>query len=156
MTQVVQNQKIKLMWIIFPLIFLFACTNNDVYIKYQSIPLKGWNKDSICSFNIPVNNVSTSYNIYINIRNRGEYPHQNLWLFIRQTTLDSVITNDTINFYLADQRGKWLGSGVGLGVGLGDISGSGEIEGVRVGSGEFDGLGLVSGDCDGEGRGLSD
>lgn len=113
MTQVVQNQKIKLMWIIFPLIFLFACTNNDVFIKYQSIPLKGWNKDSICSFNIPVNDVSISYNMYINVRNRGEYPHQNLWLFIRQIAPDSVITNDTINFYLADQRGKWLGSGVG-------------------------------------------
>lgn len=36
-----------------------------------------------------------------------------LRLFIKTTSPDSVVTNDTIEFYLADEFGKWLGNGVG-------------------------------------------
>jgi len=97
------------------LIFLlFSCIrSNDVYFSYKTIPTEGWNKDSICRFDIDIMDNAASYNVYVNIRNRSEYPRQNLWLFIRRIAPDSVIKTDSINFYLADQRGKWLGSGVG-------------------------------------------
>ena len=113
MMPAIRSLKTKNWWLIVPMILLFACSNNDIYLKYKTIPLQGWNKDSICNFDIPVKDISTGYDLFINVRNRGEYPHQNLWLFIRQITPDSIVTNDTINFYLADQRGKWLGSGIG-------------------------------------------
>ncbi len=108
-----KNLKIKLLLPVLLAIVAFSCTNNEIYFKYKNIPLQGWNKDSICTFEIPVTNTSVNYDVYIKIRNRGEYPHQNLWLFITKITPDSVVSKDTINFYLADQRGKWIGSGVG-------------------------------------------
>jgi gliding motility-associated lipoprotein GldH len=51
--------------------------------------------------------------LYVNIRNRGEYPYQNLWIFLTKMLPDSIESKDSIECYLADRRGKWLGSGIG-------------------------------------------
>jgi gliding motility-associated lipoprotein GldH len=55
----------------------------------------------------------SAYDVYVNIRNRGDYPYQNLWLFLNKTTPDSLQSKDSIECYLADKRGKWLGTGIG-------------------------------------------
>ncbi|MCE5331793.1 MAG: gliding motility lipoprotein GldH [Bacteroidales bacterium] len=94
-------------------LFFVSCTSNDVYFQYRTVAPGGWSKDSLYAYDVSITDAAANYNVYVNIRNRGEYPNQNLWLFIRKITPDSVMSNDTINFYLADQRGKWLGSGVG-------------------------------------------
>ncbi len=103
----------KLTKIFLGCLLLASCTSNEVYFKYQTISESGWNKDSVCKFEFTIENAALPYNMYVNTRNRGEYPYQNLWLFIRQTSPDSVVTNDTIEFYLADEFGKWLGNGIG-------------------------------------------
>lgn len=103
----------KLINLFIAAVLLTSCTNDAVFFSYQSINERGWNKDSICTFDVQIEDATQAYNVYVNTRNRGEYPYQNLWLFIRQTSPDSVVTNDTIEFYLADEFGKWLGKGVG-------------------------------------------
>lgn len=90
-----------------------ACKNNDVFFQYKTVAPKGWNKDSLYTFNIKITDTISAYNIYVNVRNRGEYPYQNLWLFLDNTTPDKTQKKDSIECYLADQRGKWLGSGIG-------------------------------------------
>jgi gliding motility-associated lipoprotein GldH len=90
-----------------------GCSKNDVFFQYQNIESKGWNKDSLYTFDITVQDTLTAYNLYVNIRNKGEYPYQNLWLFLNKTNPDSTQMKDSIECYLADQRGKWLGFGVG-------------------------------------------
>jgi gliding motility-associated lipoprotein GldH len=112
----IQNQKkmrTKLLPAIFVLLFIVACAPNDVYMQYQTVHAEGWSKDSLYTFDVPISDSLARYNVYINIRNRGEYPYQNLWLFLKKISPDSVITNDSIECYLADQRGKWLGTGAG-------------------------------------------
>lgn len=103
----------KLIGTLFSLFFLLACTTNDVFLNYQTINKKGWSEDSLCVFNTAITDSVSKYNVYINIRNKGDYPYQNLWLYINSMSPDSTITTDTIELYLADQRGKWLGSGIG-------------------------------------------
>src|ERR1035437_6542379 len=90
-----------------------ACTNNDVFFQYKAVTPKGWNKDSLYTFDIKIADTVSAYNIYVNVRNRGEYPYQNLWLFMRKISPDKIQTKDSIECYLADQRGKWLGTGIG-------------------------------------------
>ena len=101
------------LWAIFISLIAVACTSNDVYFKYQSVASQGWNKDSLYRFDIPIVDTIATYNVYVNIRNRGEYPYQNLWVFLAKTTPDSIESKDSIECYLADKRGKWLGSGLG-------------------------------------------
>jgi len=106
----VMNRNILL---IFVLLFAISCSNNNVFFNYKTINSVGWNKDSLYTFDIPIKDISCTYNIYVNVRNRGEYPYQNLWLFLNKMSPDSTVVNDSIECYLADQRGKWLGSGIG-------------------------------------------
>jgi len=98
---------------------LVACTNNDVFFQFKKIPPKGWNKDSVLVFDFTISNSSVPYNIYVNIRNTSEYPYQNFWLFIKKSVVNPdktfvAVSTDTVECYLADERGKWLGSGVGV------------------------------------------
>lgn len=101
-------------WVFFSmLLVLSSCGGNDVFYQYETVPANGWHQDTAIHFNVNITDTLSHYNVYVNVRNRGEYPHQNLWLFIEQQSPDSTLFVDSINFYLADQRGKWLGSGVG-------------------------------------------
>jgi gliding motility-associated lipoprotein GldH len=95
------------------IVVIASCSGNDVYFEYKSIVGSGWNKDSVVAFDFEIKDIQSSYNVYVNVRNNGEYPYQNLWLFVHKTLPDSLLKKDTINFYLANDRGKWLGSGIG-------------------------------------------
>lgn len=93
---------------------LFAsCEKGVVYNSYHRIPTEGWQADSLCLFRPEIMDTTASYDLYINIRNTGEYPMQNLWLFISEETPDTIILKDTIEVFLADYAGKWLGTGNG-------------------------------------------
>ena len=95
------------------MLVIVSCNTNDVYFQYKAIDSKGWNKDSLYTFEVPISDTLATYNVYVNVRNIGDYPYQNLWLFLSKMSPDSVLINDSIECYLADNRGKWLGSGVG-------------------------------------------
>jgi len=91
-----------------------ACVHHETFLEYKTLPPQGWNKDSVLTFQVNITDTSSLYNVYINIRNRGEYPYQNLWLFLNiQPPHSTLPIKDTIECYLADIHGKWLGSGVG-------------------------------------------
>jgi gliding motility-associated lipoprotein GldH len=95
------------------LLLLVGCTGRDVYFNYNPVSSTGWSKDTMYIFKVSITDTASAYNIYVNVRNKGEYPYQNLWLFMKRISPDSIQTKDSIECYLADQRGKWLGSGIG-------------------------------------------
>lgn len=90
-----------------------GCTQREVFSEYKPIATQGWSVDSLYSFDVNIEDENQTYNVYLNIRNRGEYPYQNMWIYLKRFAPDSSIVNDTIECYLTDNRGKWLGSGVG-------------------------------------------
>ena len=93
---------------------LVSCNQNEIFYHYNSLPAKGWAKDSLLSFDFTVKDIAPKYNILIQVRHYGTYPYQNLWLFLEnKNPKDSIAVKDTIEFYLADEYGKWLGTGVG-------------------------------------------
>ena len=89
-------------------LLLTACRQHPVYSSYQPIEHSEWHMDSILQFDIPVPDTTNIYDIIISLRHNNNYRYQNLWLF--------TATNgkaDTIEFYLADEFGLWLGNGIG-------------------------------------------
>lgn len=64
--------------------------------------MTGWHQDSVLEFRFDVEDTLSTYQILINIRHTENYSYQNMWLFA---------DSDTIEFYLADDRGRWLGNG---------------------------------------------
>lgn len=108
----IHQRRIKTLSAAFLLLLTVACSHNSVYSKYQSIAESGWNKDSVARFSVDITETGMPCNVLVNIRHNNTYPYQNFWLFISTTSPDGKTTQDTIECYLADNRGKWLGSGL--------------------------------------------
>ncbi len=102
----------------FALILLFiaglsSCDRKMVFESYYELDSKGWHKDSVVVFNVPLSDTTQLHNLYINIRNKGTYPYSNLYLFLSVGSPDDKILTDTVEFTLAEPSGKWKGSGIG-------------------------------------------
>ncbi|HDP74345.1 MAG TPA: gliding motility lipoprotein GldH [Bacteroidales bacterium] len=90
-----------------------ACSDNYVYNGYVTLPGEQWHADSVATFQILVSDTMTYYNLYVNVRNTTDYPFQNLYLFIDIIAPNGASVRDTLECYLADNHGAWLGKGRG-------------------------------------------
>ena len=91
----------------------FSCNQNRVYEKNTEITDGIWNVKNKISFDVPITDTLSINNIYINIRHTGLYLYRNLFLFINTTAPSGASIRDTFEITLADEKGKWLGSGLG-------------------------------------------
>lgn len=83
---------------------LASCRNDIVYSQFSSIPSGEWHVDSVAQFEYSIVNPESDYRMLVYLRHTESYPYQNMWLFV-----DNGLNTDTIEFYLADDRGQWLG-----------------------------------------------
>lgn len=81
-----------------------SCQNKTIYSQVQALPLQGWAADSVLNYEVEITDTTATYDVLLFIRHTQQYAYQNMWLFVN---------NDTLEFYLADQRGQWLGNGWG-------------------------------------------
>ncbi|MFV0390730.1 MAG: gliding motility lipoprotein GldH [Paludibacteraceae bacterium] len=90
---------------------IVACHQNEVYFQYRPVPAKGWDKDSLLVFEYDIQDTVSKYDVFVHVRHYGNYPYQNFWLFMQNTDVNGNTSKDTIECYLADDYGKWLGTG---------------------------------------------
>lgn len=90
-----------------------SCTNPAFYDEFVSIPANGWSADSILEFNIELEDTSSFYWVEFSVRNNSDYPFSNLFLFREVLSDKGLEYRDTAEYFLADQYGKWLGTGAG-------------------------------------------
>ncbi len=90
-----------------------CCNFNSIYEKSTDIPNYKWSKSSKIKFDIPVSDTINGYNILLSLRNNNDYPYSNCFLFVNTLSPKGKTINDTIEFSLADDHGKWLGHGFG-------------------------------------------
>lgn len=81
-----------------------SCRNDIVYSQFYPIESGEWNIDSVARFDYTIADKQAAYRMIVYIRHTEKYPYQNMWLFIGDS-----LRRDTIEFYLADDRGQWLG-----------------------------------------------
>ncbi|RMG81720.1 MAG: gliding motility lipoprotein GldH [Bacteroidetes bacterium] len=99
---------------VFLLILLFSSCKNDVVIQdFCSVPNHQWHLDSSCFIQKKISDIDGTVDFYINIRHANTYKYSNLIVFLKTVAPSRKITVDTINCIIADDRGKWLGSGFG-------------------------------------------
>ena len=81
-----------------------SCRNDIVYSHFSPISSGKWHMDSVAHFDYTIADKQPAYRMLVYVRHTERYPYQNMWLF-----LDNGQHRDTIEFYLADDRGRWLG-----------------------------------------------
>ena len=95
------------------LLGLLSCDSNKVFEAYIEVEKANWGKENIASFEFLAKDTTTAHNLYINVRNTGDYAYSNIYLFVTMQGPNGGLLKDTVNCILADNRGKWLGKGVG-------------------------------------------
>lgn len=92
---------------------LVSCDTNKVFEEYIEVENANWQKENIASFEFTAKDTIAAHNLYINVRNTGTYAYSNVYLFVTMQGPNGGLLKDTVNCILADNRGKWLGKGVG-------------------------------------------
>jgi len=102
-------------WVVLLLIAtsLVACDGNKVFEQYIEVENAVWEQNNVASFEFDIQDTTTAHNLYINVRNAGDYQYSNLYLFVSIKGPEGQTQKDTVNVQLADKRGKWMGKGVG-------------------------------------------
>jgi len=52
-------------------------------------------------------------NIWLTVRTGTSYPYRNIWLFVNTLSPTGKSITDTLQYMLADEKGKWFGKGFG-------------------------------------------
>lgn len=100
--------------LLLPVMLCTACDERTVYHGFRSIPSGGWAREDTLCFEVSVPDSQTCYRVSVEVRNRNDYPYQNLILAWGCETPDTCLQAvDSLHFRLADAEGIWTGSGWG-------------------------------------------
>lgn len=105
------NRKLSLTLLFSGVIFIIvSCTQNVYFDSTKEIEGSEWNTADIMKFSVNIQDTNQLYNIYINLRNKTDYPYSNLFIFLKTIYPDGKMSVDTLECFLADNNGKWLGN----------------------------------------------
>jgi len=90
-----------------------ACNKNVVYSKYKTFGNNEWKASEKAEFELEISDTQSFNNISLMIRHGESYPYSNLFLFVTTSYPDGKVLRDTMEVMLANQKGEWVGSGVG-------------------------------------------
>ena len=99
--------------LIFIVVIIFSCVPKADYECYKTFKQSVWHKDSVAFFEFVNKDANNQFDIYWNVRNMGNYPYSNLWLFVSMQAPDGTLIKDTLELTLAEKNGRWLGKGIG-------------------------------------------
>ena len=94
-------------------LLLASCSGNVLFTDSVTMPEKEWTLMNIPSFRMLVTDTASNTDIYFTIRTGSSYPFRNIYLFVSTTSPDGRIITDTLQYNLADEKGKWYGKGFG-------------------------------------------
>lgn len=94
-------------------LFLISCNKNIVFSEYKNFENNEWAAKNKAKFDLEITDTQTLNNIYLMIRHTEAYPYKNIFLFVTTSYPDGKILTDTMEVVLANDKGEWLGSGMG-------------------------------------------
>jgi gliding motility-associated lipoprotein GldH len=95
------------------LLLIAGCRNNVVYTDSTAFPSGIWKIDNIAEFKPDISDTAAIRNIFFTIRTGASYPFRNIWLFVNTISPSGKSITDTLQYMLADEKGKWYGRGFG-------------------------------------------
>jgi gliding motility-associated lipoprotein GldH len=96
-----------------PALLFFSCNNNVLFTDSVSIPDQEWTLENTPVFTPEITDTISSNNIFFTIRTSTSYPFRNIYLFVSTTSPAGKTITDTLQYFLADEKGKWFGRGIG-------------------------------------------
>jgi gliding motility-associated lipoprotein GldH len=101
------------LFIVSSLLIACSCSRNTVFTDNSGFPSEVWTIDNVVRFKSDITDTASINNISFTIRTGTSYPFRNIWLFVKTTAPNGKTLTDTIQYFLADEKGKWYGKGFG-------------------------------------------
>ena len=95
------------------LLLLLSCNSRVVYTNSMAMSQETWKLIDVSDFKVLITDTVNSNNVFFTIRNGSSYPFRNIFLFVTTTSPDGKKITDTLQYNLADEKGKWFGKGFG-------------------------------------------
>jgi gliding motility-associated lipoprotein GldH len=111
----IKRSKHILSIIVFVLVsFCFgACGTAPIFDENKEIVEYNWDYKAPINLDVNITDTNKYCNIFINLRINGDYKYSNLFMWVYETLPDKTVSKERVEFILADDRGKWLGKGLG-------------------------------------------
>ena len=106
------NKYAFLFSVFFTLLFN-ACNRNNLFTDSVSMPVEEWSLENVITFAPEITDTLSHSNIFFTIRTGSSYPFRNIYLFVSATSPSGNTITDTLQYFLADEKGKWYGKGIG-------------------------------------------
>ncbi|MGQ1890406.1 gliding motility lipoprotein GldH [Thermophagus sp. OGC60D27] len=104
--------KVSWLWKLTFLVFVVgACQNSTLYEQGSDFYAQSWDKDSTLVFKPVINDTSQVLNVGFSLVHTNDYPYSNMWLFIEVEGPDGTMQTDTMEYFLAEPTGQWIGRG---------------------------------------------
>lgn len=101
--------------VILVFILFTSCTQQEQYFEYNKIEKSNWYRDSLLIFTIDTIKFEQqgNYNLMLELTTTVLYPYKDIHLRIDHNLTDTIFDSDTLTYNVADEYGRWLGTGVG-------------------------------------------
>jgi len=94
-------------------LLLLSCNRDIMFADNRKMTANKWPLDVTPSFIVNSEDTAGLYDISFYIRTGNEYPFRNIWLFVTATSPSGRMLTDTLEYMLADIKGKRYGDGFG-------------------------------------------
>lgn len=92
---------------------VISCDPSRYFEENKKVEKGEWEQNSPLQFQSIIEDTTLVYNVYVNVRNAGNYRFSNLYLFINTIFPGGQIQRDTLECILSAPDGRWLGDGLG-------------------------------------------
>lgn len=92
---------------------VMGCGEVPLMSEEHTIAADGWSSNDPVAFQWMVADSTVRHDLVLDVRHRQTYPYSNLYLFLTYQFPNGKSRVDTIECTLADDLGRWRGSGFG-------------------------------------------
>lgn len=102
-----------MVFVLFALSFAMSSCNKPILFDETKDIAQPWQSSDKISYLVDVNDTISPFNFLIDVRNDVDYNFSNIFFFVKTIFPDGRYARDTINIWLANPDGKWIGKGFG-------------------------------------------
>lgn len=95
------------------MLFFTSCDPGRLFEENKTIDGNAWYYKTFIPFDTEVKDTTKFYNVLVNVRVDADYKYANMFMWVHVTNPEKKSDQRRVEIKLADERGKWLGSGLG-------------------------------------------
>jgi gliding motility-associated lipoprotein GldH len=107
------TDRYSLVFVFASFFLLLSCNSNVMFTNSLVMPQNKWGLLDKAEFKVDVSDTINSYDVLFVIRTGSSYPFRNIHLFVSTISPEGKSITDTLQYFLADEKGNRFGKGFG-------------------------------------------